>query len=158
MNRLFDYLVGAAKQREGKDGTKCLGGLKIDDHFEFVAGRSHVAKGTVINADEAGSWDELRKRYEVKRINHEEGYSMDGACTNWAEECFSRMRRAEIGIHHHIAGQYLLRYAQESSWREDNRRISNGDQVQRLAALAMKRRPSVDFSGYWQRHKEEAAN
>jgi hypothetical protein len=25
--------------------------------------------------------------------------------------------RAEIGIHHHIAG-YLLRYAQESSWRE----------------------------------------
>jgi hypothetical protein len=28
------------------------------------------------------------------------------------------LRRAEIGIHHHIAGAYLLRYAQESSWRE----------------------------------------
>jgi hypothetical protein len=25
------------------------------------------------------------------------------------------LRRAEIGIHHHIAGAYLLRYAQESS-------------------------------------------
>jgi hypothetical protein len=35
-----------------------------------------------------------------------------------AEEYFSRLRRAEIGIHHHIAGAYLLRYAQESSWRE----------------------------------------
>jgi hypothetical protein len=42
------------------------------------------------------------------------------------------MRRAEIGHHHHIAGQYLLRYAQEASWREDNRRMSNGEQVGRV--------------------------
>jgi hypothetical protein len=27
------------------------------------------------------------------------------------------MGSAEIGIHHHIAGAYLLRYAQERSWR-----------------------------------------
>jgi len=47
---------------------------------------------------------------------------------NWAKEYFSRLRRAEIGIHHHIAGAYLLRYAQESSWREDNRRFSIGEQ------------------------------
>ena len=84
--------------------------------------RSHIAHGTVLNADEAPSWDDLHKRFEMKRINHEEAYSMDGACTNWAEEFFSRMRRAEIGHHHHIAGAYLLRYAQEASWREDNRR------------------------------------
>ncbi|MDR3419990.1 MAG: IS1595 family transposase [Xanthobacteraceae bacterium] len=114
--------------------------------------RAHVAKGTILNADEAGSWEELHKRYEVRRINHEEAYSLDGACTNWAEEFFSRMRRAEIGHHHHIAGAYLLRYAQEASWREDNRRSSNGEQVDRLAGLAMKQKPSVDFSGYWQRH------
>lgn len=114
--------------------------------------RSHVANGTILNADEAASWDELHKRYEVRRINHQEAYSLDGACTNWAEEFFSRMRRAEIGHHHHIAGPYLLRYAQEASWREDNRRQSNGEQVDRLAGLAMKRKPSVDFSGYWQRH------
>jgi hypothetical protein len=35
---------------------------------------------------------------------------------------------------------------------EDNRRVSNGDQVSREAALAMKRGKSVDFTGYWQRH------
>src|SRR6185437_4180985 len=75
--------------------------------------RAHVAKGTILNADEAPSWEELHQRYEVKRINHQEAYSLDGACTNWAEEFFSRMRRAEIGHHHHIAGPYLLRYAQE---------------------------------------------
>ncbi len=72
-----------------------------------------------MHADEAGAWNDLHGRYEMKRINHQEAYSLDGACTNWAEEFFSRMRRAEIGHHHHIAGPYLLRYAQEASWRED---------------------------------------
>jgi hypothetical protein len=75
--------------------------------------RARIAKGAVVHADEAGSWDNLHERFEVKRINHQEAYSLDGACTNWAEEYFSRLRRAEVGIHHHIAGAYLLRYAQE---------------------------------------------
>jgi transposase-like protein len=114
--------------------------------------RSRIAKGTVVNADESANWNDLHSRYEMKRINHQEAYSQDGACTNMAEEFFSRMRRAEIGHHHHIAGAYLLRYAQEASWREDNRRVSNGEQVHRVAALAMQRGKSVDFSGYWQRH------
>jgi hypothetical protein len=117
--------------------------------------KARIAKGTVVHADEAGSWDGLHERFEMKRINHQEAYSLDGACTNQAEEYFSRLRRAEIGIHHHIAGAYLLRYAQESSWREDNRRVSNGDQVSRVTALAMKRGKSVDFTGYWQRHIAE---
>src|SRR5258706_5218656 len=114
--------------------------------------RARVAKGTTVHADEAASWDGLHERFEMKRINHQEAYSYDGACTNQAEEYFSRLRRAEIGIHHHIAGAYLLRYAQESSWREDKRPASNGDQGSRGAGLAMKRGKSVDFSGYWQRH------
>ena len=115
--------------------------------------RSRVAKGTIINADESNAWNDLHSKYEMKRINHEEAYSLDGACTNMAESFFSRLRRAEVGIHHHIAGPYLLRYAQEASWREDNRRMPNGEQVGRVAGLAMARKPSVDFSGYWQRHK-----
>ncbi|MGO9483979.1 MAG: IS1595 family transposase [Rhodomicrobium sp.] len=114
--------------------------------------RARVAKGTVINADEASSWDGLHGKYEMKRINHEQAYSEDGACTNDAESYFSRLRRAEIGHHHHVAGTYLLRYAQEASWREDHRRMSNGEQVFRIAGLAMKAKPSVDFGGYWQRH------
>ena len=66
------------------------------------------------------------------------------------------MVRAEIGHHHHIAGRYLLRDAQEASWREDNRRQSNGEQVNQVAKLALTSKPSVDFSGYWQRHQQAA--
>jgi transposase-like protein len=118
--------------------------------------RSRVQPGTVVNADEAAGWDALNKRFEMRRINHQEAYSDGEACTNWAESYFSRLRRAEIGHHHHIAGAYLLRYAQEASWREDNRRVSNGDQTQRVAHLALSRKPSVDFGGYWQRHVKTA--
>jgi hypothetical protein len=118
--------------------------------------KSRVAKGTVLNADEASSWNDLHGRFEVKRINHQEAYSLDGACTNWAESYFARLRRGEAGHHHHISGAYLLRYAQEAAWREDNRRSSNGDQTRAVAGLAMRKGPSVDFSGYWQRHVKAA--
>jgi transposase-like protein len=57
--------------------------------------KAHVKPGTVVNADEASGWDSLHARFEMKRINHGEAYSLDGACTNWAEEYFSRLRRGE---------------------------------------------------------------
>ena len=76
---------------------------------------------------------------------------MDGACTNDAESFLSRLRRAEAGHHHHIAGLYLARYAQESAWREGHRRDSNGDQAKGVVGLTLKARPSVDLWEYWQR-------
>jgi transposase-like protein len=134
-----------------RDGRSVPAVFRSEGHaLNFI--RARVAKGSIVNADEAKSWDGLHGKYEMRRINHEEAYSADGACTNMAEEYFSRLRRAEIGHHHHVAGAYLLRYAQEASWREDHRRTSNGEQVSRIAGLAMKAKPSVDFCGYWQRH------
>ncbi|MDZ4775623.1 MAG: IS1595 family transposase [Alphaproteobacteria bacterium] len=115
--------------------------------------KARVRKNTLIQADEATSWDGLHARFEMKRINHQEAYSFDGACTNWAESFFARMRRGEMGHNHHVAGPYLLRYAQEAAWREDNRRVDNGSQVRRVATLALSSKPSVDFAGYYQRHK-----
>jgi hypothetical protein len=38
--------------------------------------RSRIAKGTIINADEGSSWDALHAQYEMKRVNHEEAYSL----------------------------------------------------------------------------------
>lgn len=113
--------------------------------------RSRVAVETEIHADEATSWDTLHASYAMKRINHQVAYSLDDACTNGAESFFSRMRRAEVGHHHHIAGTYLARYAQEAGWREDHRRDANGSQVRLVAGLALRAQPSVDFCGYWKR-------
>lgn len=103
-------------------------------------------------ADEATSWNALHSRYEMTRVDHGQIYSdLRGGYTNGAEGYFSRLRRAEIGHHHHIAGPYLVRYAQESAWREDHRRVDNGRQVRAVATLAMAAPVSVDWCGYWQR-------
>ncbi len=118
--------------------------------------KSRVEHGTVLTADEASGWDGLASKFEMKRINHQEAYSDGEACTNWAESYFSRIRRGEMGHFHHVAGLYLLRYAQESAFREDARRVDNGTQVRRVTELALKRGPSVDFSGYYQRHVKAA--
>jgi len=114
--------------------------------------RNHVAAGTEVHADEANSWNDLHGHYVVKRINHQLSYSDGIACTNGAESFFSRLRRGEVGHHHHIAGVYLARYAQESAYREGHRRDDNGTQVRGVVGLALKARPSVDFCGYWQRN------
>ena len=91
-------------------------------------------------ADEANSWNSLAASFPIKRINHQEAYSEDGACTNGAENFFSRIRRAELGHFHHIAGAYLARYAAESAWRDDHRQMSNGDQFKAIAGACREER------------------
>jgi len=110
-----------------------------------------VAKGSTIYADEAAHWDALEARYLTKRINHSVEYATADANTNQAESFFSRIRRAEIGIHHHIAGPYLSAYAAEMGWREDRRRVSNGEQFLAMTGAALAHPVSRVWKGYWQR-------
>jgi len=114
--------------------------------------RERVASGSIVHADEASHWDQLHARFETKRINHSLAYSNGEACTNQAESFFSRLRRAEIGIHHHVAGPYLASYANEMTWREDNRRVSNGELYLMAADAALKHPISKNWKGYWQRN------
>jgi hypothetical protein len=84
------------------------------------------------------------------RINYPEAYSDGEACTNQAESFFSRLRRAEIGTHHRIAGPYLSAYASEMACRENYRRVRNGEQYL-MAANALRSPVSIQWKGYWQR-------
>ena len=65
--------------------------------------RPTVLPGTIVHADEAPGWGRLHAYYEMRRINHSVAFSKDGACTNMAKSYFSRLRRAEVGQHHHIS-------------------------------------------------------
>ncbi len=113
--------------------------------------RDHVANLAVLHADEGTGWDALHAGWMTERVNHSVQYFDKGVCTNQAESYFSRLRRMEVGTHHHIAGPYIGAYAREASWREDNRRVSNGDQAAMVTAAAMASRVSRDWKGYWQR-------
>jgi len=108
-----------------------------------------VKAGSMIFADEASHWDALHGRFQTMRINHSEAYSTNEANTNMAESFFSRLRRAEIGIHHHISGRHLHAYANEMAWREDNRRVSNGEQFAMVVSASLAHPVSREWKGYW---------
>jgi len=114
--------------------------------------RRRVARGSTVHADEARAWDELHASFDMKRINHREAYSKDGACTNQAESYISRLRRAESGQHHHI-GPHLDQYAGEMAWREDMRRNDTGTQFNACGRVVLGHPPSRAWTGYWQRHR-----
>ena len=113
--------------------------------------RDRVGTLATIYADEGTGWDALHAGWDVKRVNHSVAFMDEGVETNMAESYFSRLRRAEIGTHHHIAGPYLNAYANEMAWREDHRRVSNGKQAALVAGAVMANRQSRSWTGYWQR-------
>ncbi|MEO8722229.1 MAG: IS1595 family transposase [Sphingobium sp.] len=113
--------------------------------------RDHVGTLATIHADEGTGWDALHAGWDTHRVNHSVRFMDDGICTNQAESFFSRLRRMEVGTHHHIAGPYIGAYAGEASWREDHRRVSNGTQAAMVTASAMVSRVSRQWKGYWQR-------
>lgn len=119
------------------------------DAVPFV--RDHVGTLATIHADEGTGWDALHAGWDTRRVNHSIQFMDKGVCTNQAESFFSRLRRAEIGTHHHIAGPYLNSYAGEMVWREDNRRVANGEQAALVTSAAMASRVSRRWAGYWQR-------
>lgn len=118
--------------------------------------RARVTNGSTIYADEAAHWDQLHARFLTKRINHSLAYADGDTSTNMAESFFSRLRRSEIGIHHHIAGPYLNFYANEMAWREDNRRVSNGELYLMATDAALNHPVSKQWCGYWQRSMKNA--
>lgn len=142
-------VVVVARERDGNTLTQVFKTEAQSVH----AVASRIAAGSTVYADEAGHWDALHAKFLTKRINHQHSYSDEGVHTNQAESFFSRLRRAEIGTHHHISGKYLYAYAAEMAWREDNRRISNGQQYLAVTAAALSHPVSRVWCGYWQRRK-----
>lgn len=140
--------VVVMRQRAGRSLTFVV--AKEGDAVPFV--RDHVGTLATIHADEGSGWDALHSGWDTRRVNHQIAFKDEGACTNQAESFFSRLRRAEVGTHHHIAGPYLRAYASEMAWREDNRRVSNGTQASMVADAALASGVSRQWKGYWQRH------
>jgi transposase-like protein len=142
-------VVAVIREREGRTLPAVF--RSESEALSFIVAKA--AKGTELAADESTALNSLQARFARQRIDHQQAYSLGGVYTNGAEEFFSRMRRAEIGHRHHVAGPCLVRYAQESAWREDHRRVDNGHQVQAIVGLTLTCQPSVDWCGYWQRGK-----
>jgi transposase-like protein len=113
--------------------------------------RDVVGNLATIHADEGSGWDDLHAGWDTHRVNHSVRFMDEGVCTNQAESYFSRLRRMEVGTHHHIAGKYIAAYAGEAAWREDHRRVDNGNQAAMVGTALMAGGVSRQWAGYWQR-------
>ena len=121
--------------------------------------KTRVGGATTVHADKAADWNALHARFATKRIGHQGTYSLEGACTNEAESFFSRIRRAEIGHHHHIswclprplrAGSRLSRGSpSHQQWRTAPHRRRTGHHERPLGGLL--RRLAAQPRATWQR-------
>lgn len=111
----------------------------------------YVDENATLYADEHKAYNTLAVTYKLKRINHSEAYSNGDCSTNQAESWFSRMRRSEIGQHHHVAGKYIDAYAGEMAYREDNRRTDNLAIMHDILRICLKQKTSQNWVGYWQK-------
>ncbi|MEO1678726.1 MAG: IS1595 family transposase [Pseudomonadota bacterium] len=140
-------VVVVLRQRGGRTLARSF--LREAQGVEFA--RERIASGASVSADEGPHWDLLDPDFEMRRINHSDAYSLDGAHTNLAESFFSRLRRMIGGQHLHVDGRYLNAYAGHAAWLEDHREESNGRLADRLISGALASPVSRSWKGYWQR-------
>lgn len=144
-------VVGA---RERGDNGRTIVGV-FDSEDQACAWLSErIETMSQIFADEAPAWDDLHATHKASRVNHSLEYATgerNSINTNQMESFFSRLRRFEIGTHHHISGRYLLRYANDGAWRETNRRVDHRNQALAVIRAGLSAPQSRSFSGYWQR-------
>ncbi|MGX3022117.1 IS1595 family transposase [Ursidibacter sp. B-7004-1] len=113
---------------------------------------------TKICTDFDESYTCLNYQYNLSQVNHKIEYrSIEGITNNLAESGFARFRRMMKGVHHRMHNNYMLLYANETAWREDNRRKSLKEKFNDVLTRCLCCRPSRDLMGYWQGNKKPPA-
>ena len=79
-------------------GGRTLAQVFAAETDALAAIRLRIAKGTTVHADESPAWNLLHANFPMRRINHQDGYSIDGACTNGANPTSPVCVAANSGI------------------------------------------------------------
>jgi len=118
---------------------------------------NNIDKSATIFADEHTAYDMLHAKLLTKRVVHAKHYvGPNGENTNQAESFFARFRRMQYGQTHRMDNLYMDRYSNEAAYREDTRRMSNGDIFNDILTRCATSEPSRDFAGYWQGNRRAA--
>ena len=152
------YVARERHEDEGMGGFKTVTAVAKSENEESIKAfvKKHVTKGTMVSADENRSYDVLHAHYKMERVNHSKEYvGANGESTNQAESFFSRFRRMQLGQYHKFGNMYLNRYANEAAYREDTRRVSNGEIFFNIMERAADKPVSRHFNGYWQGNKKQ---
>jgi transposase-like protein len=90
--------------------------------------REFCKEGTMIMTDQYSGYKILDKKRQQKKyghetVNHKKGqyYKGNGIHTNGIENFWSVFKRGITGMYHHVSEEYLQRYADEFSFRQNTR-------------------------------------
>lgn len=110
-----------------------------------------VSPSAHVVTDESPAYSRYFLHFEEhSTVNHSVGLMVDGIHNNLVEAQHARIRRAERGVYLHINGAHAQRFADELSWRDDFRRLDNGQQFRMLLGNALDLTPDAELVGYWQ--------
>jgi transposase-like protein len=129
--------------------------LKGENQADIInLSEAFVKKGSVICADESNAYDQLHAKFETRRVNHSIEYRADdGTTNNLAESFLARFRRMQYGQTHKFGNLYLANYANEAAYREDTRRLPNGEIFRDILTKCARTMTNRNWCGYWQGNK-----
>lgn len=124
----------AVIERGGKARTKVV--ASVTQH-NLRSCLKECSKETVINTDQAGVYIGLQKEFKRHDVVNHSAYeysrkNADGsvAHVNTCESFFSLLKRGIVGSFHHVSREHLHRYADEFTFRWNNRGIDDGQRME----------------------------
>lgn len=143
----------------GKGSKRTIVSIAMSENEEDATELSHryIDAEAFIMTDENAAYNRLAAWWEHYTVQHSKEFSTpEGYNENQAESYFSRLRRCEYGIVHRIEPKYLMDLANEIAWREDVRRLSEGEKLKDLLNKVFKNGLSRWWRGYFQGHHRDA--
>jgi len=93
--------------------------------------RENVDTSARVMTDNYNAYNGLENEFASHEIvdHSKEGYVQGDVYTNTAESWIALLRRGIYGTYHHVSDQHLDRYANEFSFRWDNRGAKDGERM-----------------------------
>jgi transposase-like protein len=125
----------ALVERNGKARTRVVTSVTQKNLRQCI--NDYVSKEAVINTDDHAGYRGMLTDYKAHNVVIHSRFEyarkcFDGslACTNTAESFFSLLKRGVYGAFHHVSREHLHRYADEFTFRWNNRKITDGKRME----------------------------
>lgn len=119
-------MVFGALQRKGKVRTKVIPETTIENIEQVIS--EFVEKDSTMVSDEHQAYRKVGENYTHEKVHHKsKEYVRGDIHTNTIEGYWSLLKRQIKGIHHVVSPKHLQRYCNESSFRYNNRILTQDE-------------------------------
>lgn len=123
--------VAGILQRDGELRAQKVPDTSGKNLRKFIVG--NVEFGAILNTDEWGGYNGLAAIFQHKCINHLLGEYVNGDThTNGMEGFWALLKRSIYGIYHSVSDKHLQNYVEESVFRYNSRKLSEGNRFKAM--------------------------